>query len=375
MAGNTILLKKSSTAAKTPVAGDLEYGELAINYTDGKLHYKTASNAIDTFASNSATATLTNKTLSSTTLTGTLTAGGSVGTSGQILSSTLTGVQWVSPAATISVSNYNTAGTVSGSVTGVSTLRFDNDTGISVSDLGSGAVKISLGSSFKTWKVTGQSDLVAFGEDTISLIAGSGVSLTTNPSGSPYKSLTIGVDTTSVAKFTTSSSAPASPAAGDRWLNSTTGIFYTYVNDGDSSQWVDLGDRAGSGNASASLYDSQYLLTGTTTNATETEILVGGLSRVAVTLGKTAYYTIDIVARRTDVTGGHGAFRLQGAVNNNAGTVADLGGIVETIIYRSNGNYQVDARADNTNDSINIYVTGVVGHTINWRAVITIVEV
>jgi hypothetical protein len=41
------------------------------------------------------TQTLTNKTLSSATLTGTVTAGGGVGTSGQVLSSTGTGVQWV----------------------------------------------------------------------------------------------------------------------------------------------------------------------------------------------------------------------------------------------------------------------------------------
>jgi hypothetical protein len=41
------------------------------------------------------TQTLTNKTLSSPILTGTVTAGGGVGTSGQVLSSTGTGVQWV----------------------------------------------------------------------------------------------------------------------------------------------------------------------------------------------------------------------------------------------------------------------------------------
>ena len=43
----------------------------------------------------SGTQTLTNKTLSSAVLTGTITAGGGVGTSGQVLSSTGTGVQWV----------------------------------------------------------------------------------------------------------------------------------------------------------------------------------------------------------------------------------------------------------------------------------------
>ena len=65
---NKVLLKKSSTAAKVPVVGDLDYGELALNYTDGKLYYKTASNTIDSIPSITATATLTNKTLTSPTI-------------------------------------------------------------------------------------------------------------------------------------------------------------------------------------------------------------------------------------------------------------------------------------------------------------------
>ena len=65
---NKVLLKKSSTAAKVPLVTDLDYGELALNYTDGKLYYKTASNTIDTYASITATATLTNKTLTSPTI-------------------------------------------------------------------------------------------------------------------------------------------------------------------------------------------------------------------------------------------------------------------------------------------------------------------
>lgn len=43
---NKIILKKSSVAAKVPLTSDLEYGELALNYADGKLFYKTASNTI-----------------------------------------------------------------------------------------------------------------------------------------------------------------------------------------------------------------------------------------------------------------------------------------------------------------------------------------
>jgi hypothetical protein len=46
---NKIILKKSSVALKVPVAGDLEYGELALNYVDEKLYFKNTSNAIKSF--------------------------------------------------------------------------------------------------------------------------------------------------------------------------------------------------------------------------------------------------------------------------------------------------------------------------------------
>jgi hypothetical protein len=45
-----IILKKSSVAAKAPVAGDLDFGELAINYTDSKLYFKKADGSIDAFS-------------------------------------------------------------------------------------------------------------------------------------------------------------------------------------------------------------------------------------------------------------------------------------------------------------------------------------
>jgi hypothetical protein len=46
-----IILKKSNVTTKAPVPGDLEFGELALNYTDGKLYYKKADgNTIDSFS-------------------------------------------------------------------------------------------------------------------------------------------------------------------------------------------------------------------------------------------------------------------------------------------------------------------------------------
>ena len=94
---NKVLLKKSSVGSKIPTTSDLDYGELALNYADGKLYYKTASNNIKSFTEDSSavtlndTQTLSNKTLSSPVLSGAvvingLTYPGADGTNGQVLS-------------------------------------------------------------------------------------------------------------------------------------------------------------------------------------------------------------------------------------------------------------------------------------------------
>lgn len=49
MSTAAIKLKKSSVVGKAPLTGDIDYGELAINYADGRLYYKDASNNIKNF--------------------------------------------------------------------------------------------------------------------------------------------------------------------------------------------------------------------------------------------------------------------------------------------------------------------------------------
>lgn len=56
--GTAIRLKKSSVSSRAPGTSDIDYGELAINYADGKLYYKTSSNAIDFFTAGSGDSTL-----------------------------------------------------------------------------------------------------------------------------------------------------------------------------------------------------------------------------------------------------------------------------------------------------------------------------
>jgi len=120
-----------------------------------------------------------------------------------------------------------------------------------------------------------------------------------------------------------------------------------------------------------------YLLWGTTTNATETEIFVGGVtnSRIAVGANTTINYSVQIVARRTDATGESAAWELKAVGDSFSGTVADVGNVYEVVVARDDTNWQVDARADNTNNAIGIFVTGAAGKTIRWVAEIETSEI
>ena len=87
----------------------------------------------------------------------------------------------------LTVSNWSTGNVISNTITNVEFLRFNANTGITVSNIGNNSALVSLGSSFKTWEVAGQGNLVAVGEDVVQFVAGSGITITTNPNVVPQQ--------------------------------------------------------------------------------------------------------------------------------------------------------------------------------------------
>lgn len=75
-------------------------------------------------------------------------------------------------------------------VSSVDTLRFNPSSGFSVSDDGNNDVTINLGSSFNPFQVSGEDDIEATGEEALELIAGTGITITTNTASTP-QSITI----------------------------------------------------------------------------------------------------------------------------------------------------------------------------------------
>jgi hypothetical protein len=117
------------------------------------------------------------------------------------------------------------------------------------------------------------------------------------------------------------------------------------------------------------------VLYGTTTNATEAEILIGGSTRIPVPTDTTVFYEVSIVARRTDATGESASWHLMGVADNFSNTVANVGTIYEVAVAQDDIAWAVDVRADNTNDAINVFVTGAANKTIRWTASIKTTEV
>lgn len=121
---------------------------------------------------------------------------------------------------------------------------------------------------------------------------------------------------------------------------------------------------------------NRYVLHGTTTNNTETEIFtINSNGRVPVDANTTVFYEASFAARRTDATGESAAWHLKGVADNFSGTVADVGSVYEIAVAQDDINLAVDIRADDTNDAIGVFVTGATSKNYSWSVVLTTIEV
>jgi len=123
--------------------------------------------------------------------------------------------------------------------------------------------------------------------------------------------------------------------------------------------------------------NKRYVLYGTTTDDSVTEIFVGGTtdSRVSISTDTTMFYTVDIVARRTDATGESAGWQLKGVADNFSGTTADVGTVYEVAVARDDTDWTVDALAGDTEDAVVVTCQGATGKTIKWMAVVKTMEI
>lgn len=110
----------------------------------------------------------------------------------------------------------------------------------------------------------------------------------------------------------------------------------------------------------------------TTTNSAVTLFIDGSSTRLTVSSGKILYGTLNVIGSKSDGTA-IASYMRQVAIANVGGTTA-LVGTVNTIGVDEAAGTSLAVTADNTNDAIDIQVTGISAETWRWGAVFDGIE-
>jgi len=124
----------------------------------------------------------------------------------------------------------------------------------------------------------------------------------------------------------------------------------------------------------------RYVQRRSTTNATQTELsndgaAPGATTRIQIVSDTTYTFRILVTARRTDADNESAGYKIEGVIDNNAGTTAFVGTPTVTAIAEDTAAWDVVVEADNTNDALVIKVTGEASKTIRWGAVVELMKV
>ena len=129
----------------------------------------------------------------------------------------------------------------------------------------------------------------------------------------------------------------------------------------------------------AALGDAQFVqlvMRIKTTDATATTLMLdGSTTRLTITSGKIMFADILISGIKSDGSAS-ACYKRKVAIKNVAGTTT-LVGTVETIgtDIEDNASTDVAITADNTNDALQINVTGITSETWRWVAVVEGIEI
>jgi hypothetical protein len=201
---------------------------------------------------------------------------------------------------------------------------------------------------------------------------------TSNVSGKGSYDSATGVISINAANVSVSSTAPTNPYVGDLWIHADTAVEYLFFGDGDSFQWVEIGEpstgTSGStvagvtGNVSNIQLVSGITQTGvlTTANVTEVTNLYFTNARAVAALTAGQSITIDANGRinstTTGSTYGDSNVALLGyATNANVALKANIADLKTANVVEVTNLYFTNARATSavTNSALsNITVTG-----------------
>jgi len=111
-----------------------------------------------------------------------------------------------------------------------------------------------------------------------------------------------------------------------------------------------------------------------TTTSTPADLLTAaGGTGIAIPSNQTWVFVVHVLGRRTD-SSETGAYRIEGLIENEAGTTALVGSLTKSIIHEDATAWDATVTANNTTDTLQVNVTGEDSKTIKWTARVEIVE-
>ena len=122
--------------------------------------------------------------------------------------------------------------------------------------------------------------------------------------------------------------------------------------------------------------NTQYILYGTSTSATEIELYRDSSnSQVPLVSQSTVFYEVEVVGRN-NAESDTCAFLFKGIIDyNQAGNVVFVGGAKEIVSSGNNSDYDARVITDNTNKSIKVLVTGDSQYSMAWVARVKLTQV
>ena len=173
------------------------------------------------------------------------------------------------------------------------------------------------------------------------------------------------------------------PADTDALPEGSTNLYYTDTRaDGRVTLGIDAARDTvihysdGNFGTAGDSRNSKYISRGTTTDATQSEIFVGGVASSRISLQNNAIMSFEVLVTATrETTFGGAGWQFVGLLENNAGVVSILGTVTKRVMGKTTAAYDVSVDETDVNDALRIRVTGEASHTVRWMAVVNTVEV
>ncbi|MHA1370480.1 MAG: hypothetical protein ACTSRA_12305 [Promethearchaeota archaeon] len=125
--------------------------------------------------------------------------------------------------------------------------------------------------------------------------------------------------------------------------------------------------------------DAQYkrvIVLGTTTDASETILYIknNAVNKITLPTNHAYAFEVQIAAKRIETSMECAAYKIEGLIKNDGGSVTLVGSTVTTIA-EDDSSWNVRADVDAVNQALSIKVTGAAGKTIHWVGTVHLTEV